>query len=55
MDLGTLRGLGTLVLLISFVGLIVWAYSPGRRKRFEEAANLPFLGEDSSSTEGKAS
>jgi cytochrome c oxidase cbb3-type subunit 4 len=45
MDLGVLRGIGTLVLMVSFVALCVWAYSPRRRERFREAARLP-LGDD---------
>ena len=42
MDIGTLRGLGTLVVLIATLGVICWAYSGKRKKSFEEAANLPF-------------
>lgn len=46
MDAGTIRGIGTLVLLMSFVGLCVWAWMPSQRRRFDEAASLPFLGDD---------
>lgn len=46
MDAGTIRGIGTLLLLMSFVGLCVWAWRPAQRRRFDEAAMLPFLGED---------
>jgi len=42
MDLGVLRGIGTVVLLISFIVLIFWAWSPRQRRRFEEASRLPF-------------
>lgn len=41
-DLGTLRGIATLVLLIAFIGICIWAYSPGRKKNFEQASRLPF-------------
>ena len=42
MDINDLRGLTTLFLMISFIGLCIWAYSKKRRKAFEEAASLPF-------------
>jgi cbb3-type cytochrome oxidase subunit 3 len=27
----------------AFVGIVLWAYSGGRRRAFEEAAALPFV------------
>ena len=42
MDIGTLRGLGTLLVLIAFVSVTLWAYSGRNKSRFDEAANLPF-------------
>jgi cytochrome c oxidase cbb3-type subunit 4 len=42
MDIGTLRGLGTALVLIAFIGVTLWAYSSRRKKDFDEAANLPF-------------
>lgn len=42
MDIGTLRGLGTVLILIAFVGLVFWAYSSKRKKSFDEASMLPF-------------
>lgn len=46
MDINDLRGLSTLLLLIAFIGLCIWAWSSKRRKPFEEARNLPFADED---------
>jgi cytochrome c oxidase cbb3-type subunit 4 len=46
MDPGTIRGIGTLLLIIGFIGLCVWAYGPWQKKRFDEAARLPFADED---------
>jgi cytochrome c oxidase cbb3-type subunit 4 len=46
MDLGTFRGIGSLVLMLAYIGFCVWAYSPGQRARFDEAARLPLLGDD---------
>ncbi len=31
---------------IAFIGIVVWAYSAGRKRRFEEAANLPFADDE---------
>ena len=45
MDINTLRGLSTGFLLITFLGLVFWAYSGKRKKEFDEAANLPFADE----------
>ena len=46
MDINDIRAWHTLVLLVLFVGIIVWAYSKRRKKSFDEAANLPFADED---------
>ena len=45
MDIGTLRGLGTLLVLVAFIGVTLWAYSGRNKARFDEAANLPFADE----------
>ena len=41
MDMGTVRGLLTLALMVAFVAVWIWAWSSKRRKEFEEAARLP--------------
>ncbi len=46
MDAGTIRGIGTLILFVSFAVLCVGAWSPAQRRRFDEASRLPFLGDD---------
>lgn len=40
-----LRGLGTAVVFIAFIGLVFWAYNGKRKGSFDEAANLPFADE----------
>ena len=45
MDINDLRGLSTLFLLLSFLGLCFWAYSKKRKSYFDDAANLPFADE----------
>ena len=46
MDINTLRGLSTILVMIVFVGICLWAYSGSKRKDFEDAANLPFADDD---------
>jgi len=41
MDIGTFRGLMTALLMLAFVGLIIWAYSGRRARDFDAAARLP--------------
>ncbi|TVZ39950.1 cytochrome c oxidase cbb3-type subunit 4 [Alteromonadaceae bacterium 2753L.S.0a.02] len=48
MDLVTLQGFSTILVMIAFIGVCWWAFSPKRKKRFEEAANLPFADEPQS-------
>jgi cytochrome c oxidase cbb3-type subunit 4 len=51
-DINTLRGLLTLLLLILFICLFAWAYSKKRASAFSEAANLPFADEELSLRSG---
>lgn len=50
MNLVTLQGLSTIFVMLAFAGVCWWAFSPKRKKRFEEAANLPFADEPESQT-----
>ena len=43
MDINDLRSLVTVVSLLTFLGIVWWAYGvKSNKQRFEEAANLPF-------------
>ncbi|MGP3792616.1 cbb3-type cytochrome oxidase subunit 3 [Pseudomonas sp. B392_1p] len=42
MDIGILRGLGTILVFAAFIGVVAWAYNSKRQCAFNEAANLPF-------------
>jgi len=42
MDAGTIRGIITLLTLITFLGICWWAYRSPNRQRFEEDGLLPF-------------
>jgi cytochrome c oxidase cbb3-type subunit IV len=49
MNDGTLdlaRSVLTALAMLSFLGIVAWAYSRPAQKGFEEAANLPFADED---------
>jgi len=41
-DLNTGRSIMTVVALVTFIGIILWAYSRKNASQFEEAAKLPF-------------
>ncbi|WP_355659740.1 cbb3-type cytochrome oxidase subunit 3 [Halomonas salifodinae] len=55
MDMGTFRGITTLLILIAFIGIVAWAYSKRRKKDFDEAANLPFADDDEMPNRDQAS
>jgi cytochrome c oxidase cbb3-type subunit IV len=42
MDINVLRSAVTLVGFVLFVGILVWAWRPKQKARFDEAAQLPF-------------
>ncbi len=42
MDVTTMRIIATLAAFATFIGIVIWAWSRGNKKRFEEAARLPF-------------
>ena len=38
--------LATVLVTIAFIGICWWAFSPRRKKRFDDAANLPFADDE---------
>jgi len=46
LDLNTLRSIFTLLLFALFIAIWAWAWSKDRKKEFEDAANMPFQGDD---------
>ncbi len=42
MNVDLVRGVITALSLACFVGILIWAYSPRNRARFEQDARLPF-------------
>lgn len=49
MDYGTLQGIWTIIVMIVFLGIVIWAWSSKRKRDFDDAANLPFNEEDNDS------
>ncbi|WP_339533335.1 CcoQ/FixQ family Cbb3-type cytochrome c oxidase assembly chaperone [Pseudomonas mucidolens] len=47
LDIGMIRGLGTLVVAIAFIGLSLWVFNTKRNPEFAEACLLPFADEPS--------
>ncbi|HDS1738104.1 CcoQ/FixQ family Cbb3-type cytochrome c oxidase assembly chaperone [Pseudomonas sp. BP8] len=41
-DIGMIRGIGTLVVMIAFIGLSLWVFNRRRDRDFAEARLLPF-------------
>jgi cytochrome c oxidase cbb3-type subunit 4 len=39
------------VLLVLFVGIVIWAWSGKRKQRFDEAANIPFSEDEPTPTD----
>jgi cytochrome c oxidase cbb3-type subunit 4 len=46
MDLNLVRSVVTALSFAAFIGIVVWAYRPSRKQRFDEAANLPFADDE---------
>ena len=52
MDINDLRSVMTVISLLTFLGIVWWAYGvKGNRQRFEEAAQLPFADEQTDRAE----
>lgn len=51
--LAYLNAIATVLAMLTFFGIIWWAFSKGRKKANEEAANLPFVLPDEGAKEQK--
>jgi cytochrome c oxidase cbb3-type subunit 4 len=51
-DIGTVRGLITLALLIAFVALVIWAWSKRRKADFDALSRMPLEDDPPSKDEG---
>jgi len=50
MDINFARSVVTVLMLVVFIGIVVWAWSGKRKQAFEEAARLPFDDETEAAT-----
>lgn len=50
MDINDFRTLATVLVFISFVSIVWWAYGPSRKSYFDQAAQLPFDADDQDSS-----
>ena len=46
MDQGIVGSIFTVIVFVCFIGVVWWAFSSRNKKKFDEAANLPFADED---------
>jgi cytochrome c oxidase cbb3-type subunit 4 len=46
LDAAVFHGLWTGVLLVTFIGIVVWAWSGKRKGAFDEAAQIPLHDDD---------
>ncbi|MBN3863552.1 CcoQ/FixQ family Cbb3-type cytochrome c oxidase assembly chaperone [Pseudomonas frederiksbergensis] len=50
MSTGMIRGLGTVVVFVAFIGLTLWVFNGKRNPQFAEARLLPFADEPQQDT-----
>ncbi len=46
MDINTLRSIATVLMFVTFIGIVIWAWSRKNKASFDEAAQLPFKDDD---------
>jgi cytochrome c oxidase cbb3-type subunit 4 len=42
MDYSLILSIWTIVVMVLFIGIVLWAWSGKRKQRFDDAANIPF-------------
>lgn len=53
MDYGIIGSIFTVFIFVTFIGIVLWAYSNKSKDKFEEAANLVFDDEPSNQAVNK--
>ena len=51
MDFTLIEAIWTVVVMVVFIGIVLWAWSGKRKQDFNEAANIPFTEDEPVSTE----
>ena len=46
MDINTIRGVLTVILMIAFLGLVIWAWSSKRKDTFDKLSQMPLEEDD---------
>lgn len=46
LDHGIAGSIFTVIVFVSFIGIVWWAFSAHNKGKFDEAANLPFADDD---------
>lgn len=46
MDYVNILSIWTIVVMVVFIGIVLWAWSGKRKQSFDEAANIPFHEDD---------
>jgi cytochrome c oxidase cbb3-type subunit 4 len=41
-DFTLIQSIWTIVVMVAFIGIVIWAWSGKRKQRFDDAANIPF-------------
>lgn len=53
MDQGVIGSIFTVVVFVSFIGVVWWSFSSRNKERFDDAANLPFADESAQNNKDK--
>lgn len=51
MNFTMIDAIWTVVVMVVFIGIVLWAWSGKRKQAFDEAANIPFNEDEPASTE----
>jgi cytochrome c oxidase cbb3-type subunit 4 len=51
-QLGTVIGLWTIVVMVTFIAIVLWAWSSKRKARFDAAARMPLEDDDTGLNNG---
>ena len=51
MDINIIRGVLTIVLIIAFLGLVIWAWSSKRKETFDKLSQMPLEEDDGQAPE----
>ena len=51
MDINIIRGVLTIILIIAFLGLVIWAWSSKRKDTFDKLSQMPLEEDDGQAPE----